>query len=101
MDVEQIKRLVQLLAASPLDEEIKDAIVENAADLTDDAAEALLVSLEAEHTQLEAVEKILKQFDLWQEEQWKVLETKQRQRADAIVDDFLDEEIKKASGTVS
>lgn len=101
MDTEQIKRLAQLLAESPLDEEIKSAVVENAADLTDAAAEALLTSLEAEHTQLENVEKILKQFDLWQEEQWQKLEVKQKQAADAIADEFLDEEIKKASGAAS
>jgi hypothetical protein len=101
MDQKQIERLGELLAASPIDQEIKDAIIENAADLTDRDAEALLVSLEAEHTQLESVEKILKQFDLWQDEQWGMLETKQKQAADRIIDEFLDEEIKKASGVSS
>lgn len=87
----KITRAATLLAASPLDENIKNILVENLEKFTEADLDHLLIALEREASELALVGKDLKKFDEEQEKDWKSLADKQRKKANEMVEDFLKE----------
>ena len=82
----KVKRCGVLLAQSPLDEAIKDAIVENVGKMTEDQLDQIIHSLERETIELVSLTKILESFDRQQDEDWKELEKKQQEKAEKIIE---------------
>ncbi len=81
----------ELLAKSPLDKEIIDAILENLDKMPESALNDLNDSLEKENEQLENISEIFKELDADQDARWKNLEVKQKEVADKIMDEEMNE----------
>jgi len=91
MEQKDISKIGELLANSPLDEEIKKSIIENIDRLPEYAAQELLSLLQKENAQLERVSQILKEFEETQNENWEELGTQQQTQASKLVDQITTE----------
>jgi len=85
----KVQRVGTLLAQSPLDDEIKNAIIDNFDKVTEDQLDQILKSLERETVELTSLAKILKEFDSKQDNDWKSLEKEQEETASKIVEDAV------------
>lgn len=85
----KIKRCGTLLAQSPLDEVIKNTVVENVSNMTEDQLDQIIRSLERETIELVSLTKILEDFDKQQNESWKEVEKKQQEKAGTILEKTL------------
>ncbi len=85
------EKIGELLAKSPLDKEIKDVVLENLDKMPENALNDLAYSLEKEDEQLENISKILKDFDADQDARWNNLEVKQKEIADKMIDEAINE----------
>lgn len=85
------EKLAHLLAESPLDEEIKEAILEKLDVLPEAVIIRLIDSLEKEREELKRIEFEDELFKQIREENWQDLEEKQR----AFTDDFTNKVAEK------
>ena len=85
---EKAKRCGELLARSPMDEEIKKTILENLGSLTEGDLDRLLFSLEQENAHLSLLASQLSDFDKKQEKGWGRLAKDQEKKARDVVNDF-------------
>lgn len=88
---EVTERLAKLLADSPLDEEIKKAILEGLDKLPDYLVFDLIDALENEKLELERIALDINLFLKQQSEEWQKLEEEQQ----AATDQLVEEELKK------
>lgn len=85
----KLQRLGELLAASPIDDEIKNVLLENAEQLTPESIDGLIASLEREQTELEEVEEIVRDFNTTQELENRRVTLESQSIVRKMVDDFL------------
>lgn len=85
----KVKRCGALLAQSPLDEEIKNVVIENIGKMTESQLDQVISSLDREVIELTALAKLLKNFDEQQNNAWVEIEKKQKAEADRIIDEAL------------
>jgi len=84
-------QVAKMLAASPLDEGIKNDLLENLDKMPERVLTRLLESLSREE---EILESIALDMEFWENEQgenWKKLENEQAKTAESIVDQFVTE----------
>lgn len=91
MSQKDLTKIGELLGNSPLDEEIKKAIIDNLDNLPEHATEELLELLQKEDAQLERVSEILREFEETQNENWKELEAEQQTQASKLVNQITTE----------
>ena len=92
---EKIEKLGVLLAQSPIAEEIKGVILENAILFTEGDVDALLVSFEREQAELGRLEKMIQENDVAMEKAVVDDEDRLNQVAREMIDKFLVETILK------
>ncbi|MFH1473036.1 MAG: hypothetical protein ABIF06_01300 [bacterium] len=80
-----------LLARSPLDDTIKDAIIENLDKMTELQLDLIIKSLERETIELSAIKKLLLDFDAHQNLAWEKLEGEQKNLTDKMGEETLKE----------
>jgi|SRR3990167_3187498 len=85
----KVRRCGELLAQSPLDDEIKNTVIENIGKMTENQLDQIIHSLERETIELTALAKLLKNFDKKQDESWKSLEEKQKELAGRVIEETL------------
>ena len=85
MNEEKAKKLAELLAESPMADELKEAIIENLAKIPVGLIENLIISLEEEHKKTEDIASSIKEFFKKQDGDWAKLETKQHKSAEDII----------------
>ena len=85
----KVRRCWELLAQSPLDDEIKNTVIENIGKMTENQLDQIIHSLERETIELTALAKLLKNFDKKQDESWKSLEEKQKELAGRVIEETL------------
>lgn len=90
------ERLGKLLAASPLADDLKKALLDNLDKIPDYHVFDLIDALEKEKLELQRIALDIKLFLDQQDEDWKKLEEKQQKAADEIID----EEIRKIEDEV-
>ena len=78
-----------LLAQSPLDEEIKNTVIENMDKITESQLDQIISSLERETLELVTLNELLKNFDEQQNSAWVELEKKQKAKANKMDDEAL------------
>ncbi len=88
--IEKAKRLGHLLASSPMSDNMKDALIANVPHLDEEALDRVINALEAEQEFLDHLERELRSYTIWQEEEWEKLAMLQSR----VAEDFLEEEIK-------
>lgn len=88
---EKAKRCGELLAKSPLDEEIKKIILEGRDNFTEGDIDRLLFSLEQENEHLELIASQLVHFDKTQNKGWEQLAIDQKKKADDMVSAFANQ----------
>ncbi len=85
----KLKRCGSLLAQSPLDEEIKNAVIESISKMTESQLDQIIQSLERETIELTTLTKLLKDFDDKQNNAWGDIEKNQREVADKVIEETL------------
>jgi len=86
----KITACASLLAASPLDEEIKNTILENVGGMTESDIDKIISALERETFELSSLSEVLTKFDADQVQNWESLEAKQKEAADALIDETFE-----------
>jgi hypothetical protein len=85
----KLERCGELLAQSPLDDEIKKTILENIHELTEAHIDQLLASLERETFELVALAEQFKKFDDGQDSRWEELAKRQERIAERVLEETL------------
>jgi hypothetical protein len=88
---EKAKKLGDLLAESPLADELKDAIISNLAKIPIGFIDNLIVSLESEKEKVEEIASSIKDFFEEQDKNWKELEEKQANEAERIIKEEIEQ----------
>lgn len=83
------ERLAKLLAESPLDGQIKKALLDNIGDIPDYYIFDLIDALENERIELDKIALDIKLFLEQQDSDWKKVEAQQQQVADEVINDEL------------
>jgi len=91
----KVRRCATLLAESPLDDEIKSALLDGLEKLTEEDLELLLGSLEREKLELARIERTVETFEKDQDKRWNALEKVQEEKARDIVKKFFEDLDKK------
>jgi hypothetical protein len=89
-------KIIELLAESPLAEEIKDTLVQNIEKLPAGMILELLKALEAEDEAIRSMADSAVEFLKQQEEDWKKLEQDQKAALDEISNQVIKDEERKA-----
>lgn len=89
--MQKAKRLGTLLAGSPINDDIKEVIINNVARMPEEAIDRLIMAFEAEQEFLTNLEHELQEYAFWQDEEWNKLTALQKR----IAEDFVEEEIKE------
>lgn len=98
--IEVAEKVARLLAESPLDSRIKEALLEDFDKIPEHLIIKLLEMLESEAKQLDVVVKEIDDFKKKQDKNWANLEKDQKALADSIVEKHLkklEEEAKNES----
>lgn len=85
MNEEKAKKLAELLADSPMADELKEAILEHLAKIPTGLVENLIISLEEEHEKAEKIAFEIKRFFEEQGKNWERIEGEQREAAENII----------------
>lgn len=100
MTIEQkAQKIGELLASSPLKEEIKVAILDNLSEMPESALDQLLTALTNEYQLIDTLALELEKFAAHQKEYWRDLEEAQREAVDDVVAKHvreLEEELTKS-----
>ncbi|MEK9157953.1 MAG: hypothetical protein AAB638_02090 [Patescibacteria group bacterium] len=89
--IEQLaERIGELLAASPLDQKFKDAILENLDTMPEDLVFKLKDVLEGERDEADTVISEIEIFLKEQDERWAKLEEEQQKAASDVADELFD-----------
>lgn len=94
LTTEKANRLGELLAKSPINEDLKELILNKLSDMSESAIDLLIASLENENLMTENLIADLDKFDQEQIADWNNLEQEQSDQAMKLVD----EEISKIEG---
>ncbi len=82
---QKAEKIGELLAASPLKEEIKVAILDNLAEMPERALDDLIKALTAEGKMIANLSEELEKFTTHQNEYWRDLEETQKEAVDDVV----------------
>ncbi len=96
---QKAEKIGELLAASPISEELKTAILNNLGEMPERALDALLTALTNEHQLFGNLALELEKFTAHQNEYWRDLEEEQREAVDDVVAKHvreLEEELTKS-----
>lgn len=91
----KMQRLAELLAESPLDDQIKDVIVENANQLTVSDVDSLIQSLERERAELILLDEDIRTMTRNEKVEEDKIEQIQQELVQARVNSFLAEVLKE------
>jgi len=89
--IEKAKRLGSLLASSPMSDTLKDSLIANVPSLSEEAIDRVIEALESEQEFLDHLERELRSYTIWQEEEWQKLAMLQSR----VAEDLLEDEIKE------
>ena len=85
-DTKKAQKLGKLLAESPLEDEIKQAIIDNIDKMPMDLVDKLIYSLENEQEVVDKIAKEVKDFIAKRDKAWADLGKKQQAAVDEIID---------------
>lgn len=89
--IAKAKKLGGLLANSLLDSSVKEMIIDNVAQMSEETMDRIIEALEAETEFLDHLQAELKRYTLWQEDEWEKLSILQKRIAEDFAEDEVDE----------
>ena len=89
--ITKAKKLGGLLANSLLDISVKEMIIDNVAQMSEETMDHIIEALETETEFLDHLQAELKRYALWQEDEWEKLSILQKRIAEDFADDEIDE----------
>ncbi len=90
--IEKAKHVGMLLAKSPLDQSIKDVILENIPNMKEMDLDLLMDSLQKEGAELDLFSEKLEKFFADRDIAWDALANAQKARVGELLDEFLKEQ---------